>query len=153
MLWLLANLWAAADGFCDSLYYGMLGAESFKWNEHQALVTRRALVLAMAIGAGLDVFLVDGGNVVGLPVWLLWLTWEMAAVALSFSLFHNEAYNFGRLWIKVQDFAQALREFKFNYQSPTTTARWDFDGPVRWYMAGGAVLLLVIGMVLLARLH
>lgn len=152
MLWLLFNLFAVADGLCDALLYGMLGADSFKWNEHRPLVTRRGLALGAALGAGIDAVLVGVGSVEGWPVWLLWLLWEVAAIVLSFSLFHNETYNFGRVWIREQTLAKAWAAFRFNYQSSSTSARWDFDGPVRWVMAGAAVAWLVLGILLLAKL-
>lgn len=152
MFWLLYNLFALVDGLCDALLYGLLGADSFKWNEHRPLVTRRVLVALAALGAGLDAVLVGVGAVEGWPVWLIWLLWEVAAAALSFSLFHNEAYNFGRVWIREQTLAQAWAVFRFNYQSSTTSARWDFDGTQRWVMAGLAVLWLGVGLVLLMKL-
>ncbi|RPD46792.1 hypothetical protein DNI29_11545 [Hymenobacter sediminis] len=152
MFWLLANLWALLDGICDALLYGLKGADSFKWNEHAPLVTRRALVLACALAAGADAVLVGPGQVGRFPLWVLWLGCEIAAVVLSFSLFHNEAYNFGRVWIREQTLAKAWAAFEFNYQSPTTSARWDFDGTTRWVLAGVAVLVLVSGYVLLLRL-
>jgi hypothetical protein len=150
MFWFLFNLFAAVDGLCDALLYGMLGAESFKWNEHQPLVTRRVLVILAALGAGADAVMTQGGEHIGrFPIWVLWLGWEVVAAALSFSLFHNESYNFGRVWIREQSLRKAWAAFEFGYQSPTTTARWDFDGPVRWVMAGIAVVLLGSGFVLL----
>ncbi|UOQ53035.1 hypothetical protein [Hymenobacter cellulosivorans] len=152
MLWLLYNLFAAVDGLCDALFYGMLGADSFKWNEHQPLVTRRVLAVLAALGAAVDAVLVGVGAVEGWPVWLIWLLWEVVAAALSFSLFHNEAYNFGRVWIREQTLAKAWAVFEFNYQSDSTSARFDFDGTQRWVMAGAAVAWLVVGLVLLAKL-
>ena len=152
MMWLLYQFFALVDGLCDALLYGLLGAESFTWNEHRPLLTRRALVLAAAVGAGLDAVLVGPGAVGRFPIWLLWLGCEVAACVLSFSLFHNEAYNFGRVWIREQTLARAWDVFRFNYQSSTTTARWDFDGTARWLMAGGAVLVLSFGFILLLQL-
>lgn len=145
MFWLLFQFFAVTDGLCDALLYGLLGAESFRWNEHRPLLTRRGLAIAAAVGAGLDAVLAG-------PHWLLWLACEVVAVALSFSLFHNETYNFGRVWIREQDFGKAWAAFEFNYQSETTTARWDFDGTARWLMAGGAVLVLSFGLILLLNL-
>jgi hypothetical protein len=150
MFWLLYNLFALVDGLCDALLYGLLGADSFTWNEHRPLMTRRVLAVLAAVGAGCDAALTYGGDPVGrFPIWLIWLVWEAFAAALSFSLFHNEAYNFGRVWIREQTLSKAWAVFEFNYQSPTTTARFDFDGPVRWVMAGIAVVLLGLGFVLL----
>ena len=145
MFWLLFQFFAAVDGLCDALLYGLLGAESFKWNEHRPLLTRRGLAVAAAVGAGLDAALAG-------PHWLLWLACEVAACVLSFSLFHNESYNFGRVWIREQDLRKAWAAFEFNYQSPSTTARWDFDGTARWLMAAGAVLVLSFGFILLLQL-
>ncbi|TGE29745.1 hypothetical protein [Hymenobacter metallicola] len=152
MFWLLYNLFALVDGLCDALLYGLKGAESFKWNEHQPLVARRILAVLASLGAGIDAVLIGVGSVEGWPVWLIWLLWEVAAAGLSFSLFHNEAYNFGRVWIREQTLRKAWAVFEFNYKSATTSARWDFDGTQRWVMAGGAVVWLGVGLVLLMKL-
>jgi hypothetical protein len=152
MLWLLYQLFAAVDGLCDALLYGRLGADSFTWNEHQPLTVRRGLALAAALGAAVDAVLMGPGSVGRWSLWLLWLLCEVAACVLSFSLFHNEAYNFGRVWIREQTLAKAWAAFEFNYQSSTTTARFDFDGTTRWVMAGAAVVVLVAGFILLMKL-
>jgi hypothetical protein len=156
MFWLLYNLFALLDGLCDALLWGLLGADSFKWNEHAPLVSRRGVAVAAALGAGADVALMPAGAVefagAQVPYWLVWLCWQAGAAALSFSLFHNEAYNFGRVWIREQTLAKAWAVFEFNYQSPTTSARFDFDGPARWAMAAAAALLMAVGMLLLAKL-
>ncbi|WP_400190657.1 hypothetical protein [Hymenobacter sp. B81] len=156
MFWLLYNLFALLDGICDALLYGQRGAESFRWNEHTPLTARRTAAVAAALGAAADAVLMPAGGVelgrAMVPYWLLWFLWQGAAAALSFSLFHNEAYNFGRVWIQQQQLARAWQVFRFNYQSPTTSARFDFDGTVRWVMAATAGLVMAAGFILLAQL-
>ncbi|MBG8553074.1 hypothetical protein [Hymenobacter guriensis] len=132
MFWLLYNLFALLDGLCDALLYGRLGADSFEWNEHAPLGTRRVVTVAAAVGAGADAVLAGPGSAAGVALWAWWLGWEIVAAAFSFSLFHNEAYNFGRVWIREKTLTRAWDAFRFNYQSDSTTARWDFDGPARW---------------------
>lgn len=145
MLWFFFQVFAALDGLCDALMWSQKGADSFKWNEHRPLVTRRGFAVLAACGAGWDA--VHFGD-----AWAWWLGCQVVACALSFSLFHNETYNFGRVWIQEQTFRKAWAAFRFNYQSPTTSARWDFDGTERWVLAGGAVLVFCVGGLLLAKL-
>lgn len=145
LFWILC-LWAAADGFCDALYYARLGADSFAWNEHKALLVRRAAVLATACATAYDV----AAHTHGMP--LVWVAAQVVAFLPAFSLFHNEAYNFGRVVIIEQSAARAWAAFRFNYQSPTTTARFDFDGPSRWWLASAGVLLYLAAALIIAYL-
>ncbi|TGE22837.1 hypothetical protein [Hymenobacter metallicola] len=152
MFWLLFQLFAAVDGLCDALLYGMRGADSFKWNEHAPLVTRRVLAVLTALCASADAMLIGVASIGDWPIWLVWFLWQTVAAGLSYSLFHNESYNFGRVWIREQTLAKAWAEFRFNYQSSTTSARWDFDGTQRWVMAGAAVVVMGLGFLLLMKL-
>ncbi|QIX61871.1 hypothetical protein HER32_12030 [Hymenobacter sp. BT18] len=152
MFWLLYNLFALVDGFCDALLYGGKGAESFAWNEHAPLLTRRALAVLAAVAAAVEALLAGPGEIEGVPLGLAWVLWNIPAAALSFSLFHNECYNFGRVLIREKTVARARKVFRFNYQSSTTTARWDFDGTARWVMAAAGVLWLGLGFLLHAKL-
>ncbi|TPG66065.1 hypothetical protein EAH73_11895 [Hymenobacter nivis] len=97
--------------------------------------------------------------------WLLLA--EVIPTALLFPMVHDEAYNFTRLWIDWKGapgttptkllsdgeaFAAARKEYRYGYQSPTTTARNDFNGQERtWLAIAGAVLLLAL--YLLPILH
>ena len=140
MALLLLCLWAASDGFGDALYYARLGADSLPWNEHGALVLRRALALLAMWCAAAEAMI--AAHHLG-PGWLAMApaAATLAAGVLAFSLFHNEAYNFARLLIAEQTVGRAWARFRFNYQSATTTARFDFDGPSRWWLAAAGLLL------------
>lgn len=140
MFWLLFQFFAAFDGFCDALLYAAKGADSFKWNEHNPLVLRRCAAVLAALGAGFGAWWVG-------PDWLAWLGCQVAASMLSFSLFHNEVYNFTRVWINEQDLRRAWSVFRFNYQSTSTSARFDFDGPMRWWMAAAGLVVFVAGLL------
>lgn len=149
MFWLLYNLFAVFNGVSDALLYAGQAAESFDWNEHRVLVWLRAAAIAVALGAAGDALLCAAS-------WeytFAWLAWEVGSIVLSFSLFHNEAYNFTRVWINSKEsFSQAWAVFKFNYQSSTTTARFDFDGRTRWWLAAGGGVWFAVGVLLFTKI-
>jgi hypothetical protein len=88
MLTFTYQLFAIACGWLEAVLYARLGAEAFRGNEHAGMVAQR------------------------LAAWLLvpfailgyrWLGWyvllEVLPAGFLFPLFHDEAYNFSRLWI------------------------------------------------------
>jgi hypothetical protein len=143
MLALTYQVFAVLCGWLEAMLYAKKGAESFKHNEHGGMMAQRVAALALAPVA----------------VWLYthwgwWIMLEVLPMALLFPLCHDEAYNLTRLWLKyaeVQDFSDweslmlAWHEYRYGYQSPTTTARNDFGGSTRTIFAiTGAVLLVAL---------
>ena len=158
MIVLLFSLFAALSGLIEAILYGRRGAEAFTHNEHVEMTLQRASVVLLVLAAVL------------LPAWLgrLYVAFELVPALLVFPLVHDEAYNFSRLWLKWSDYyaAQATLpgtlnpdvagwrvaryEYRYGYQSPTTTARNDFSGSERTALAVlGAALWLVGGLYLL----
>ena len=161
MLALTYQLFAALAGWLEAILYARRGAESFSSNEHTGMTLQRLAVLLVAAAA------------VGLFRWHgLWLVLaEVVPTALLFPLCHDEAYNFTRLWIDMKALGdtalrpdtpaqisdqlawdEAWHRYRYGYQSPTTTARNDFNGRARtWLAIIGALLLL--GLYLLPAFH
>jgi hypothetical protein len=148
MLTFTYQLFAIACGWLEAVLYARLGAEAFRGNEHAGMVAQR------------------------LAAWLLvpfailgyrWLGWyvllEVLPAGFLFPLFHDEAYNFSRLWIGYASTGigdgparrLAWQEYRYGYQSPTTTARNDFNGRERTWLAAVGCLLLVVGYWLLPK--
>ena len=150
------QLFAALAGWLEAILYALRGAESFSSNEHRGMTWQRIAVVATAAVAVAEF------------QWLgYWLAVEVVVAALLFPLVHDEFYNFTRLWLRWAEFYQksealntaagrpsppnsdqlarrdAWREYRYGYQSPTTTARNDFNGRQRSWLAiaGGALLL------------
>lgn len=156
MLALTYCLFAALAGWLEAILYARRGAESFSSNEHGGMTWQRLAVLLTAAAAVL-VYRWHGA-------WLL--AFEVLPTALLFPLCHDEAYNFTRLWLNwsapplLPDarpgdwtaFRYAWREYRYGYQSPTTTARNDFNGRTRtWLAAVGLGLLLALYLLPLLR--
>jgi hypothetical protein len=150
MLTLAYQLFAALCGWLEAILYGERGAESFSSNEHVGMTLQRASVV-LCVAAGLFDYHFLG----------YWVALELAPTALLFPMCHDEAYNFTRLWLTQSAKYQAMAtipgslspdraawraawiEYRYGYQSPTTTARNDFNGTARTWLAiaGGALLL------------
>lgn len=148
MLALLYCVFGALCGWLEAVLYAQRAAESFTFNEHTGMMAQR-------IAAWLLV-----------PVTLLashwhgvWVLAEAVPAALLFPLVHDEAYNFTRLWISCRaqlaaDYEKGDRLawltarglYRYGYQSPTTTARNDFNGRTRTWLA-------LVGMVVLVGLY
>ncbi|MBO2009192.1 VirB3 family type IV secretion system protein [Hymenobacter negativus] len=136
-------IFAAASAFVEAVLYARRGAESFTLNEHVVMGVQRAAVVLIG------------------PVALLLYHWTGSAwyvateplpALLLFPLVHDEAYNFTRLWLAWREHVDmpypsggsaldriALRkawdQYTYGYQSPTTTARNDFNGRQRTWLA------------------
>lgn len=157
MLALTYQLFAVLAGWLEAILYAKRAAESFSGNEHGGMTWQRVAVLVVAGVAVLEYH------------WLGWagLAIEVLPTALLFPMCHDEAYNFTRLWLKWAEFFQkqnqlalaegepqltkldrqawrwAWNEYRYGYQSPTTTARNDFTGSSRTILASAGGLLLV----------
>ena len=165
MITLLYSLFAILCGVIEAVLYARRGAEAFQRNEHIDMTLQR-IAAALLAPAGAVLYIWQGS---------LWLVVaELIPAALVFPLFHDEAYNFTRLWLKWAEFymlqshyadpmagplptynpdLQGLRhawsEYRYGYQSPTTTARNDFSGTQRTWMAvAGAGILLALYLCL-----
>lgn len=140
MLTVLYSAFAALCGVVEAVLYSRRGAEAFLRNEHVEMVMQRAAALLL-VPVAILAYQVGGWWFVGA---------ELVASVLIFSLAHDEAYNFTRLWIywshsdpsipgsQLPDrraFALAWMEYRYGYQSPTTTARNDFNGTQRTLLA------------------
>jgi uncharacterized membrane protein YeaQ/YmgE (transglycosylase-associated protein family) len=143
MLTLTYKVFAALCGWLEAILYAKRGAESFRGNEHGGMMAQRVAALLLAPVA----------------VWLYthwgwWILLEIVPMALFFPAAHDEAYNFTRLWLKYSETEAftdwetcqlAWKEYRYGYQSKTTTARNDFNGSTRTILAiTGAVLLVAI---------
>ncbi|TVT43134.1 hypothetical protein FNT36_03305 [Hymenobacter setariae] len=159
MLAITYQLFAILCGWLEAVLYARRGAEAFTGNEHTGMMLQR-------IAAWLLV-----------PVSLLaqhwigeWALVEIVPAGLLFPLFHDEAYNFTRLWIDKRAqlntglgilapeatrdklaWHQAWAAYAYGYQSPTTTARNDFNGTQRTWLALGGLLVLIAGYWLLLK--
>ncbi len=159
MLALLYQLFGMLCGLIEAVLYCRRGAEAFVRNEHTDMMLQR-IAAALLAPAGALLYAWHGS--------LWWVLAELVPTALLFPLFHDEAYNFSRLWLKWADhyqkqptlpgtlnpdvaaFRAARREYRYGYQSPTTTARNDFSGGQRtWLAIAGATLLCVLYLYLL----
>lgn len=174
MLFLIILLFAVSCAAAEVITWGRRGAESFIWNEHVLLVAQRVLAILLVPAALADVALwTDYWGIAA----------EVGAGILGFSFAHNNAYNFGRLYLRwdylvrlafqhrgrlliqpdsaevielQQRYAaatqpawwmvwrEAARQFTWQYQSPTTTARFDFTATERmiYLVAGNTVFCL-----------
>lgn len=156
MLALAYQLFSVLAGWLEAILYARRGAETFTSNEHGGMTWQRISVLLVGAAA------VAAFHFLG---W--WALVEVPVAALLFPAFHDEAYNFTRLWImhrgweallnRLPDYPtdtdawrQAWQEYRYGYQSPTTTARNDFNGRQRTGLAiaGGVVLLALYVLVL-----
>lgn len=155
MVALLFLLFGALSAFVEAVLYARRGAEAFRFNEHAAMVLQRAVVLLLA-PAGIGAYHWSGS--------LWWVLAELPPALLLFPLVHDEAYNFTRLWLRESEktgpatavwgvnvskwvirlvpatpdglaFSRALNQYRYGYQSPTTTARFDFNGRQRTWLA------------------
>lgn len=143
MLTLDFCLFAALCGWLEAVLYAQRAAESFTFNEHAGMMAQR-ITAVLLIPLAMVAYAWHG--------WLL--SAEVVPMALLFPMVHDEAYNLTRLWLKfaeVGDFTDweslqlAWKEYRYGYQSATTTARNDFSGRQRTGMAVvGTVLLLAL---------
>jgi hypothetical protein len=152
MLALAYQLFAALCGWLEAILYAQRAAESFTFNEHAGMLAQRVAALLLA------------------PVAVLvyhWLGWwafvELVPMALLFPAAHDEAYNFTRLWLACRAALPADYDkgdstawktawglYRYGYQSPTTTARNDFNGRARtWLAIAGGVVLVVLYVFIL----
>lgn len=150
MLALTYQLFAALCGWLEAMLYAKRAAESFRGNEHGGMMAQRVAALLLAPVA----------------IWLYsrfgwWCMLEILPMALFFPLCHDEAYNLTRLWLKYaetldfsdrESFQLAWKEYRYGYQSPTTTARNDFNGSTRTIFALTGLVLLV-GLYVAYFLH
>ncbi len=152
MIVLLYSLFALLSGLIEAVLYSRRGAEAFARNEHAEMVLQRLVVLLLPLAGVWGYHLTSS--------WVYFLAEHVAAVLL-FPMMHDEAYNFARLWIDMRWGIQAYREagvtsgpmvdtpafqaawkaYRYGYQSPTTTARNDFNGPQRTWLAIAGVVL------------
>ncbi|MCA8829420.1 hypothetical protein [Hymenobacter pini] len=168
MLVVLYSAFAALSGVVEAVLYSRRGAEAFSRNEHAEMVAQRLTVLLLVPAA----ILVYGWS----GSWW-YVGAELAAAVLCFPMVHDEAYNFTRLWISCAEYYQrtdtldeaagiptwgnldqlalrmAWREYRYGYQSPTTTARNDFDGTQRTLLAIGGVLVWCVGIAVTLVCH
>lgn len=144
MLALIYCIFALLCGWLEAILYDKRGAEAFKSNEHIGMTLQRvAAALAPVISVALYHFT---GH--------FWILLELVPAALLFPAIHDEAYNFVRLWLKYSGgllsdagaFSKAKLEYKYGYQSPTTTAINDYNGKERTGLA-------IIGFTLLIALQ
>lgn len=135
MLVLPFLLFAAASAFVEAVLYARRAADSFSFNEHLVMSLQRGAVILLGPAAVL-LYLWTGSD------W--YVVSETVPALLLFPLVHDEAYNFTRLWIDykanplVTDgaaYGLARLKYTYGYQSPTTTARNDFNGRQRTGLA------------------
>lgn len=151
MLTLCYCCFAALCGWLEAILYAKRGAEAFGFNEHVGMTLQR-VAAALLVPLAMLAYAWHG--------W--WLAAELLPAALLFPLCHDEAYNFTRLWLTFRaqlaaDYAGAdslswhiaWQQYRYGYQSPTTTARNDFNGRQRtWLAAAGLGLLLGLYLLL-----
>jgi hypothetical protein len=133
MLALVYSVFGALCGWLEAVLYARRGAEAFTFNEHIGMMAQRVAALAL-LPATLLAYHWHGA----------WVLAEVMPTALLFPLVHDEVYNFTRLWLNYTDsmgftdgqaFKMAWSEYRYGYQSPTTTARHDFTGAQRTWLA------------------
>lgn len=146
MLAVAFSLFAVLCGWLEAILYAQRAAETFSYNEHAGMTAQRAVAWAMApLG-------------MALYAWVGW--WglvEFVPSVLLFPAVHDEAYNYTRLWINCRaelapDAADgdrlawhaAWKLYEYGYQSPTTTARNDFNGRSRTVLAAVGVVTLLL---------
>ena len=151
------QFFAVLAGWLEAVLYARRGAESFHSDEHVGMLFQRISVVLVAVAAVVEYH------------WLgPWLALEIGPAALLFPLIHDEGYNFTRLWLTWAEYHQksdalalasgrpspeassdrrawreAWAEYRYGYQSPTTTARFDFTGRQRTWLAVAGLLGLV----------
>lgn len=145
MLAFTYSIFAALCGWLEAILYDKRGAEAFKSNEHVGMTLQR-IAAALSCVASVVLYRLTGQ---------FWILLELIPAALFFPLVHDESYNFTRLWLSFSGvgpqylnsdksaFVLAWHEYKYGYQSPTTTARNDFNGRSRTLLAIAGLLLLV----------
>lgn len=158
MIVFLFSLFAALSGLIEAVLYGRRGAESFTRNEHIEMVLQRGSVVLLVVAAVYLPRLIGSAH---------YVAFELLPALLLFPMVHDEAYNFARLWLKWSEyyttlatlpgtlnpdaagFRAARYEYRYGYQSPTTTARNDFNGRQRTIMAIVAGIVWVLGALLI----
>jgi hypothetical protein len=144
MLTLDFCLFAALCGWLEAILYAQRAAETFTFNEHAGMMWQR-ITAVLLVPLAMLVYTWSG--------WLL--SAELVPMALLFPMAHDEAYNFTRLWIICRAGMAADDEhgdrvawglawdlYQYGYQSASTTARNDFNGHQRtWLAVAGTVLL------------
>lgn len=88
MLALTYQLFAVLCGWLEAILYARRGAETFSSNEHEGMSLQRFAAWLLVPVALLDYHFAGK-----------WILVELLPAALLFPLFHDEAYNFTRLWI------------------------------------------------------
>ncbi len=145
MLTLDYCVFAALCGWLEAVLYAQRAAESFTFNEHAGMMWQR-IAAVLLVPLAMLAYAWQG--------WLL--AAELVPMALLFPLCHDEAYNFTRLWLSCRAMLADNDEkadsvawhsawllYKYGYQSATTTARNDFNGRQRtWLAVAGGVLLV-----------
>jgi len=153
-------IFAALCGWLEAILYARRAAESFDYNEHIGMTLQR-IGAALLVPASLWLYYQHGSY------W--YATLQLVPAGLLFPLVHDEAYNFTRLWLKwaefyqsevrlmlpgralptyqpdIKAFRRAVAEYRYGYQSPTTTARFDFNGKQRTWLAVSGLLLWAVG--------
>ena len=166
MIVFLYLLFGGLSGLIEAVLYSLRGAEAFGRNEHSEMFLQRLSVALLPV-AGAWLFKLTGS--------LEYVAFCLVPAALAFPLVHDEVYNFARLWIREAEkagtvagavigsfptwvlrvlpissadgraFCRALHLFEYGYQSPTTTARNDFNGRQRTWLAVAAAAAWVAG--------
>ncbi|MCC3159500.1 hypothetical protein LJ737_19820 [Hymenobacter sp. 15J16-1T3B] len=164
MIALPFQLFAVLCGVIEAVLYCRRGAESFTHNEHVEMTLQRISVAVLVL-AGALAYRWHGS--------VAMVAAELLPAVLLFPLFHDEAYNFTRLWLREAEkagttagavigifptwalrllptashdgraFCRALSLYCYGYQSPTTTARNDFSGRQRTVLAAVGAALLI----------
>lgn len=163
MLILLYSAFAALCGVVEAVLYSRRGAEAFTRNEHIDMTLQRAVVLLL-VPASILVFHWTGS-------WW-YVGAECAGAVLVFPMVHDEVYNFVRLWIREREalaqahyvvrglvrrwfgsedgyaLGKAWEQYRYGYQSPSTTARNDFNGTQRTWLALTGLVVWLMGGIL-----
>ncbi|RSK33944.1 hypothetical protein [Hymenobacter metallilatus] len=155
MLVVLYSAFAALSGVVEAVLYSRRGAEAFSRNEHVEMVAQRLAVLLLVPAAIVTMQWSGSWWYVGA---------ELVAAVLCFPMVHDEVYNFVRLWISWRErckpdnpeadyiaWEMAWREFEYGYQSPTTTARNDFNGRTRTLLAIAGAVVEVVALYLVCH--
>lgn len=145
MLTFIYCVFAALCGWLEAILYSARASDAFTFNEHIGMMAQRIVAWLLVPATVL------------LYHWLgIWVLVEAVPAALLFPAAHDEAYNFTRLWISCRAQMSADYEkgdrlawitarelYRYGYQSPTTTARNDFNGSARTWLAVAGGLVLV----------
>lgn len=161
MIVLLYSIFGILCGVVEAVLYSRRGAEAFTRNEHVEMMLQRISVALLVLAAAWLHQLTGS---------MLYVAFELVPAALLFPAGHDEAYNFTRLWIAWAEqvhsrnagsihftgkqldraaFRYACQDYRYGYQSPTTTARNDFNGTQRTWLAGAGLLIWAIGALIL----